>query len=129
MLPNFKFESIVIDLTSKSWMTVYNTSPQAKGKKRQIGWFPASYVKPLGGGSASARSTPVFQEATNILDAPPSQTPPSNTANKTISSSPANGASPATVTNGSAAPAKNVGEWICFFFFFLRDFIFKKTLF
>lgn len=38
---------------------------QAKGKKKQIGWFPASYVKPLGGGvtaggsaGSSARSTP-----------------------------------------------------------------------
>jgi len=40
---------------------------QAKGKKKQVGWFPASYVKPLGSvgaaaaaGSAasSARSTP-----------------------------------------------------------------------
>ncbi|XP_015589739.1 intersectin-1 isoform X6 [Cephus cinctus] len=30
---------------------------QARGKKRQIGWFPASYVKPLG--SSSNRSTPV----------------------------------------------------------------------
>jgi hypothetical protein len=34
---------------------------QVKGKKRQIGWFPASYVKPLVGptsGGSSARSTP-----------------------------------------------------------------------
>ncbi|KAK0164640.1 hypothetical protein PV328_003243 [Microctonus aethiopoides] len=30
---------------------------QARGKKRQIGWFPASYVKPLT--SSSNRSTPV----------------------------------------------------------------------
>lgn len=32
---------------------------QVKGKKRQIGWFPASYVKPLSGsGASSNRSTP-----------------------------------------------------------------------
>lgn len=30
----------------------------AKGKKRQIGWFPASYVKLLSTGDSSARSTP-----------------------------------------------------------------------
>lgn len=33
---------------------------QTKGKKRQIGWFPASYVKVMGGqSSGSARSTPI----------------------------------------------------------------------
>ncbi|XP_071543654.1 intersectin-1-like isoform X12 [Panulirus ornatus] len=49
---------------------------QAKGKKRQIGWFPATYVKVLGG---SSRSTPVSMELTNREDAPPNdvQTPPS----------------------------------------------------
>lgn len=36
---------------------------QLRGKKRQIGWFPASYVKPLsatgtGSNGSSARSTP-----------------------------------------------------------------------
>lgn len=31
---------------------------QAKGKKRQIGWFPASYVKTLGGGG-TGRTTPL----------------------------------------------------------------------
>lgn len=41
---------------------------QAKGKKRQIGWFPATYVKVLGG---SSRSTPVSMELTNREDAPP----------------------------------------------------------
>lgn len=30
---------------------------QARGKKRQVGWFPATYVKPLT--SSSNRSTPV----------------------------------------------------------------------
>lgn len=33
---------------------------QAKGKKRQVGWFPASYVKVLNStGRISGRSTPV----------------------------------------------------------------------
>lgn len=33
---------------------------QAKGKKRQVGWFPASYVKVLNSsGRVSGRSTPV----------------------------------------------------------------------
>ena len=32
---------------------------QARGKKRQIGWFPANYVKLLG--PSSARSTPDAQ--------------------------------------------------------------------
>lgn len=35
---------------------------QVKGKKRQVGWFPATYVKSLtggtGSGASSARSTP-----------------------------------------------------------------------
>lgn len=32
---------------------------QAKGRRRQIGWFPASYVKILQGGRNSGRNTPV----------------------------------------------------------------------
>lgn len=44
---------------------------QAKGKKRQIGWFPATYVKVLGG---SSRSTPVSMELTGREDAPPDTT-------------------------------------------------------
>lgn len=33
---------------------------QAKGRKRQVGWFPASYVKILNSsGRASGRTTPV----------------------------------------------------------------------
>ncbi|XP_058980761.1 intersectin-1 isoform X2 [Musca domestica] len=32
---------------------------QAKGRKRQIGWFPATYVKVLQGGRNSGRNTPV----------------------------------------------------------------------
>lgn len=50
---------------------------QAKGKKRQIGWFPATYVKVLGG---SSRSTPVSMELTNREDAPPDQTQTSPTS-------------------------------------------------
>ncbi|XP_063874279.1 intersectin-1-like isoform X14 [Scylla paramamosain] len=50
---------------------------QAKGKKRQIGWFPATYVKVLMG---SSRSTPVSMELTNKEDTPPdlSQLSPSS---------------------------------------------------
>jgi len=32
---------------------------QAKGRRRQIGWFPATYVKVLQGGRNSGRNTPV----------------------------------------------------------------------
>lgn len=32
---------------------------QAKGRRRQVGWFPASYVKILQGGRNSGRNTPV----------------------------------------------------------------------
>lgn len=32
---------------------------QAKGRRRQIGWFPATYVKILQGGRNSGRNTPV----------------------------------------------------------------------
>lgn len=32
---------------------------QQKGRRRQIGWFPATYVKILQGGRTSGRTTPV----------------------------------------------------------------------
>lgn len=32
---------------------------QAKGRKKQVGWFPATYVKVLQGGRNSGRNTPV----------------------------------------------------------------------
>ncbi|KAK4336868.1 hypothetical protein RND71_043903 [Anisodus tanguticus] len=32
---------------------------QIKGKKRQIGWFPAAYVKPLGGNTGNQPDTPL----------------------------------------------------------------------
>lgn len=41
--------------TSTGW---WEGELQAKGKKRQVGWFPASYVKLLGTGGSN-RSTPV----------------------------------------------------------------------
>jgi len=41
--------------TSTGW---WEGELQAKGKKRQVGWFPASYVKLLGIGGSN-RSTPV----------------------------------------------------------------------
>lgn len=48
--------------TSTGW---WEGELQAKGKKRQVGWFPASYVKLLGGNN---RGTPVMQK--------PEDTPP-----------------------------------------------------
>lgn len=45
---------------------------QAKGRRRQIGWFPASYVKVLQGGRNSGRNTPIsgskIEMAETILD-------------------------------------------------------------
>ena len=35
---------------------------QAKGRKRQLGWFPASYVKVLSSSGGSSRTTPVPAE-------------------------------------------------------------------
>ena len=32
---------------------------KAKGRRRQVGWFPATYVKVLAGGRNSGRNTPV----------------------------------------------------------------------
>lgn len=51
---------------------------QAKGKKRQIGWFPASYVKVLCG---SSRTTPVSMEMTGREDYPPADFTPGAFAN------------------------------------------------
>ncbi|XP_050533281.1 intersectin-1 isoform X2 [Daktulosphaira vitifoliae] len=39
---------------------------QAKGQKRQIGWFPASYVKPLGGSTGRANS-PAIKNNTPVM--------------------------------------------------------------
>ncbi|XP_076372509.1 dynamin associated protein 160 isoform X6 [Tachypleus tridentatus] len=49
----------LIQVRKKSSSGWWEGELQVKGKKRQIGWFPASYVKPLGGsGASSNRSTP-----------------------------------------------------------------------
>lgn len=42
--------------TDKGW---WEGELQAKGKRKQIGWFPATYVKLLQGGRNSGRNTPV----------------------------------------------------------------------
>lgn len=57
--------------TSSGW---WEGEIQIKGKKKQVGWFPASYVKQLtasGSGGSSARSTPdpVKQKASEEKDA------------------------------------------------------------
>ena len=57
--------------TSSGW---WEGEMQIKGKKKQVGWFPASYVKllnpPGGSGGSSARSTPdpVKQKASEDKD-------------------------------------------------------------
>ena len=57
--------------TSSGW---WEGEIQIKGKKKQVGWFPASYVKLLnasgGSGGSSARSTPdpVKQKASEDKD-------------------------------------------------------------
>ena len=57
--------------TSSGW---WEGEIQIKGKKKQVGWFPASYVKLLnpgaGSGGSSARSTPdpVKQRASEDKD-------------------------------------------------------------
>ncbi|XP_067141065.1 intersectin-1 isoform X2 [Centruroides vittatus] len=49
----------LIQVRKKSPSGWWEGEMQIKGKKRQIGWFPASYVKPLSGsGTNSNRSTP-----------------------------------------------------------------------
>lgn len=42
---------------------------QAKGRRRQIGWFPASYVKILQGGRNSGRNTPVSGSKIEMTEA------------------------------------------------------------
>ncbi|CAG2109286.1 unnamed protein product, partial [Medioppia subpectinata] len=57
--------------TSSGW---WEGEMQVKGKKKQVGWFPASYVKALnpssGSGGSSARSTPdpIRQKASDDKD-------------------------------------------------------------
>lgn len=39
---------------------------QSKGRRRQLGWFPATYVKVLAGGKMSGRSTPLSSSKINL---------------------------------------------------------------
>lgn len=39
---------------------------QAKGKKKQIGWFPSSYVKPLGSSGTSASTNRTTSESAAV---------------------------------------------------------------
>ena len=51
----------LIQIRKKSDSGWWEGESQVKGKKKQVGWFPASYVKALAGtgsGGSSARSTP-----------------------------------------------------------------------
>lgn len=51
---------------------------QQKGKKKEVGWFPATYVKPLAGGpvagsgGSSARSTPDVKSSSGVTPEGPS---------------------------------------------------------
>lgn len=59
--------------------------PQAKGQKRQIGWFPASYVKPLGGNTGRANS-PATKSNQPVIPVTNSVTPNNTTGNIKINS-------------------------------------------
>ena len=51
----------LIQIKKKNDSGWWEGETQMKGKKKEIGWFPATYVKPLSGApaaSSSARSTP-----------------------------------------------------------------------
>lgn len=39
---------------------------QTKGRRRQVGWFPATYVKVLAGGRMSGRNTPLSSSKINL---------------------------------------------------------------
>lgn len=39
---------------------------QTKGRRRQHGWFPATYVKVLAGGRMSGRTTPLSSSKINL---------------------------------------------------------------
>jgi hypothetical protein len=41
---------------------------QTKGRRRQIGWFPATYVKVLQGGRNSGRNTPVSSSRVELSE-------------------------------------------------------------
>ncbi|XP_070491973.1 intersectin-1 isoform X2 [Chironomus tepperi] len=42
---------------------------QSKGRRRQVGWFPATYVKILAGGRMSGRSTPLSSSKIDLHEA------------------------------------------------------------
>lgn len=46
-----------------------NKTQQTKGRRRQVGWFPATYVKVLAGGRMSGRSTPLSSSKINLHEA------------------------------------------------------------
>jgi len=53
---------------------------QAKGRKRQLGWFPASYVKVLSASGGSSRTTPVHMDGGEFdMKIPVSTAPPTET--------------------------------------------------
>ena len=65
--------------SSKSffWLSCIHRYLQAKGRKRQLGWFPASYVKVLSSSGGSSRTTPVpaeMEDESCIPTAPPTAT-------------------------------------------------------
>lgn len=60
----------MIQVRKKNTSGWWEGETQVKGQKRQVGWFPASYVKSLSGsgagsGGSSARSTPDPNRAEN----------------------------------------------------------------
>lgn len=61
----WKLSSTITTVTYVWWL-------QAKGRKRQLGWFPASYVKVLSSSGGSSRTTPVPAEMeVDLPRAPP----------------------------------------------------------
>lgn len=58
---------VILDyLKLDSFSYVLNLHLQSKGRRRQLGWFPATYVKVLAGGKMSGRSTPLSSSKINL---------------------------------------------------------------
>ena len=57
---------------------------QAKGRNRQIGWFPASYVKVLSSTGGSSRTTPVPMENDDGMVIPTAALPTASEINAAI---------------------------------------------
>lgn len=53
---NHRNRNLIVDIFLK----------QSKGRRRQVGWFPATYVKILAGGKMSGRSTPLSSSKINL---------------------------------------------------------------